>query len=569
MSRTIGIDLGTTNSVAAVIGDNGRPYVLEYGGERIVPSVVAVDDQGKLLVGKEAKHYLPLDPDNAVRSVKRAMGGTESFSLRGQAYSPQQISALILRKLRSLAEEALGEPVERAVITVPAYFTDQQRIATREAGELAGLEVVRIINEPTAAALAYGADRDDGQRILVYDLGGGTFDVSLVQVEGGLVEVLATAGNNRLGGDDFDQRLVDYVSDRFEREHDYNLRENKRAIARLTAAAEEAKIHLSDFPFARIRADFIATVEEKPLHLDQELSRARFEELIKDLLADTMSCIDQVLNDANCTPKQIDKVLLVGGSTRIPAVRELIADHLGIDPAGDIHPDECVALGAAVQAAIIDGLDVDSVLVDVTAHSLGVAARIPGGYLEEYHSVIIPRNTVIPTVKAEVYRPSYDYQETVQIRIYQGENPVASENELLGQFDLTDLPQRPAAEVDIVVTFSMNVDGILQVTAEERSTGRSADITVRDMRAKMSAHEKTMAESAVNRLWDTQGAGSKSTRALIERARQVVEEMEEEEIKDEIIAVVKEIKVLLSEPDYDEDELGRLEDELLDLLEDD
>jgi molecular chaperone DnaK len=568
MSRTVGIDFGTTNSVIAVVGADGRPRVLEHEGERIIPSVVAIDEQGRLLVGRQARNYLPLDPDNAVHSVKRFIGTDQRFTLRGKEYSPQQIAALIMRTLRDLAESALGEPVKQAVITVPAYFTDQQRIATKEAGELAGLDVVRIINEPTAAALAYGIDQNTGQRALVYDLGGGTFDVSLVQIEEGFVEVLATAGNNRLGGNDFDQRIVDYVSDRFSRDEGFNIRQDPRALARLSASAEQAKIRLSDHPYARLREDFLATLDGKPLHLDQELSRTRFEELIADLLTDTIVSVNQVLRDADCRAKDIDKVLLVGGSTRIPAVRHILEAELQQEPSGDVHPDECVALGAAVQAAIVDGLDVDAVLVDVTAHSLGIAVAVDLGtrLISDRYSVIIPRNSVIPTEKAEVYTTTYDNQRAVDIRVFQGEHHTASSNERLGEFRLEGVPPRPAGGVEIIVTFSMDVDGILQVTAEERSTGSSANITVRDMRARMSAYEKMADEAAVTELWDPDASGTAATQALLHQAKSVAEE-QQGEIAAEILAIVAEIEALLDEDLPDPETLADLEDELLEILE--
>jgi molecular chaperone DnaK len=580
----IGIDLGTTNSAAAVVTEAGRPVMLSANGFTLVPSVVALDENGKLLVGRPARNYLPVDPNNAVRSVKRAMGTDQLFSLEGKDYTPQQISALILRQVKAVAEEALGQAVTQAVITVPAYFSDEQRTATREAGELAGLEVVRIINEPTAAALAYSTGRDIGQRVLVYDLGGGTFDVSLVQIDGSMVEVLATAGNNRLGGDDFDNRILDYIADRFKREHGVDLREDLRARTRLTLAAEEAKIRLSDHPFARIRQEFVATVEDTPRHLDEELSRERFVELIDDLLEDTMTCVGQVLRDARCRPREIDQVLLVGGSTRIPAVRARLARYFGQEPAGDINPDECVALGAAVQAAIVAGADVDSVLVDVTAHSLGIAvAEILGGRLyPNRYSVVIPRNTVIPAEKAEVYYTVHNNQQTVEIKVYQGEAPIASENQELGQFLLEGLPPRPAGEVEVVVSFNLSVDGILQVRAEERSGGKSADITVRDMRNRMSEQTKAEQEATVASLWETSAGAADAeedvegtsemaiapaTQALLLKAREVAAQRSDEE-RDKILSLVEQIEELLQDGEEpDADELGQLEDELIDLLE--
>ena len=578
----MGIDLGTTNSVVAVVGDDGRPHILEHKGERIIPSVVAVTAGGELLVGEEARNYLLVDPDNAVRSVKRSMGSDRRFTLQGKSYSPQQISALILRKMRTVAEAALGEPVRRAVITVPAYFTDQQRIATKEAGELAGLEVVRIINEPTAAALAYSAGRDIGQKVLVYDLGGGTFDVSLVQIDGSMVEVLATAGNNHLGGDDFDQRLVDQVVDNFRRRHQIDLRadshdqSSRLVLAKLLMTAEEVKKRLSDFPVASFHQPFIITKDGTPYHIEEEIARHRFEEVIGDLIKETLTCVDQVLRDAKCRPRQIDKILLVGGSTRIPYVRKRLTEHLYQEPFGEINPDECVALGAAVQAAIIDERKVDAILVDVTAHSLGIATAAivaPGRVVDDVYSVIIPRNTVIPTEKAEMYETLHDNQKAVEIPVYQGEEPVASQNELLGEFTLEGLPLRPAGEVKIQVNFAMDVNGILQVTARELTTGKAAEITVRDMRRKMDSYKKAEEEAAISSFWGDEMVEvmeemdeMAKTKALLERARELLAHVSGEKA-DEVQSLIAEIDAILKEDEPDLESLGDLEDELLDMLE--
>jgi molecular chaperone DnaK len=565
----MGIDLGTTNSVVAVVGDDGHPRILEAGGERIIPSVVAVTGKGETLVGAAARNYLPVDPENAVRSAKRSMGTTDLFPLAGETYTPQQISALVIRKLKALAETALGESVTRAVITVPAYFSDQQRIATREAGELAGLEVVRIINEPTAAALAYSSGRDIGRRVLVYDLGGGTFDVSLVQIDGSIVEVLATAGHNRLGGDDFDRRIVDEIAEKFATSAGVDLRGDVRALARLTAAAEQAKITLSDHPYARVQEDFIATGEGgEALHLDEELSRQHFEELIDDLLGETIDLVDRVLKDAQCRPKGIDKILLVGGSTRIPAVRHRLTKHLRQEPAGEVHPDECVALGAAVQAAIIDGAPVDAILVDVTAHSLGIETVEFTGeeWLHDRYSVVIPRNSVIPCEKAEVYYTVRSGQEKVTINVYQGEHAVASMNDLLGTFSLENLPKRPAGEVEVLVTFAMGLDGIVQVTAEGRGTDRHAQIVVRDPRSRLDEADKAEAEAAVVALWEGTGQLDAATEALLSKAEAAAGEMDDA-AKQQVLDLVAQIRSIHAEGiDEREEELDDLEEQLLDLL---
>ncbi|MBC7339142.1 MAG: Hsp70 family protein [Firmicutes bacterium] len=459
----------------------------------MLPSVVGLSPEGDLLVGHPARNQYVLYPERTIKSVKRVMGQDISLPLGDKRYTPPQISAFILERLRAIAASALGQDVRRAVITVPAYFTDGQRQATREAGELAGLEVVRIINEPTAAALAYGLERGGSQRVLVYDLGGGTFDVSVVEVSEGVVEVVATAGNNHLGGDDFDARLVDFLCRRFADRHGVDLRQDRRALARVTRAAEEAKIRLSTRPFTRVSEPFIAERNGQPLNLDEEISRAEFEKMIADLLEETVALVKRALQDAQLKPVDLDMVLLVGGSTRIPAVVELVRTHLGQLPHGEINPDECVALGAAIQAGIIAGEPLDMVFVDVAAHSLGI--KVLGTQFGIIHpdvmSVIIPRNTAIPCSRAEVFTTVEDNQKAVTIKVYQGESMIASKNTLLGEFTLDGIPPMPAGKPEIVVQFDYDIDGIIHVSATERSTGKAKEITI--VRGEGRAREQTAA----------------------------------------------------------------------------
>ncbi len=423
--RTIGIDLGTTFSLVASI-EEGRPRVLADQGERLLPSVVGFSSQGELLVGAPARNQYVLEPEATVKSIKRKMGTEERVTLQGREFRPQEISAYILRELKQRAERALGEPVERAVITVPAYFTDAARQATRDAGEIAGFEAARIINEPTAAALAYGLDREDDQKVAVYDLGGGTFDVSIVELSQGVVEVRASHGNTQLGGDDFDQLLVDHLAEKFRAQHGIDLREDRRARARLTRAAEQAKIALSDAPYTRVTDEYIARKILVPLHLDVEVSRTEFENLIRPLVRSTLESVDRALQDAGLRPKELSKVLLVGGSTRIPLVRQMLAAHLGSEPSAEVHPDEAVALGAAIQAAIIDGEPIEAILVDVAPHSLGIETvhLVLDHLLPDRFALLIPRNSTVPCSKADSFYTLTPEQDAVRIRVHQGDEPV-------------------------------------------------------------------------------------------------------------------------------------------------
>lgn len=492
MSPIIGIDLGTTYSATALVQE-GTPQIIPQGDERIMPSVVGLTPQGTLLVGTPARNQYVLYPEQTIRSIKRTMGQDVQIPFGERSYTPQEISALILKQLKRGVEAKLGEAVERAVITVPAYFSDAARQATREAGEIAGFTVERIINEPTAAALAYGLDRSDERQIVaVYDLGGGTFDVSIIELDAGVVEVRASHGNTQLGGDDFDQRLVDFLAEQFIDEHNIDPRDDRRALARLTRAAETAKITLSSQPFVHIREEYLLNEGGRPLHLDVELSRAEFEGLIVDLVAGTLDSFDAALNDAELDADDLDHVLFVGGSTRIPLVWQMVRDHVDLEPETAINPDEAVALGAAVQAAIIAGEPLDAILVDVTPHSLGIeVAEIEFGRLiPDRYSAIIHRNTTIPTSRSEVYNALTPDQRAIEIKVYQGEHPIASRNTLLGEFMFDQLrPEISGQPPRITVQFDFDVNGILNVSAVDRGSGKQARMSVKAARAHLSPSE--------------------------------------------------------------------------------
>ena len=492
MGKTVGIDLGTTNSLVAVV-ENGRPRVLARGDERLVPSVVGLSDDGRVIVGQAALNQYVLAPDRTIRSIKRKMGTDERVRLGDREYTPEEISAFILRHLKSMAEEVLGETVDRAVITIPAYFNDAQRKATKHAGELADLEVLRIINEPTAAALAYGIEQQADQFLMVYDLGGGTFDVSIIEQQADILEVRASHGNVHLGGDDFDERVLQHLIAHLSSEHRYDFREDRRALARLVRAAERAKINLSDMPYARAAEEFLARYDGQIAHLDIEIGRDEFEMMIEDLLGSTLDSINQAVKDAQIRPDQINRVLLVGGSSRVPRVSEMIEEKLGLQPAMEVNPDEAVALGAAVQAAIIDGEKVGAMLVDVAPHSLGIAVAeiifgnlVPGGFRP-----IIRRNTTIPTTKAERFHTITPDQDTVEVEVYQGESPIAAENALLGKFLLTGIPPADDREKqrEVIVEFSYNLNGIVEVTARDRRGERREMLSVSTTAGKRAASE--------------------------------------------------------------------------------
>ncbi len=523
-SAIVGIDLGTTNSGVAVV-QNGTPHMLPNVDERIMPSVVGYSPNGQWLVGTPARNQYVFDPDNTVRSIKRSMGTARRVTLGKHEFSPQEISAFILRELKGIAERNLEESITDAVITVPAYFPDAARQATRDAGEIAGFNVRRIINEPTSAALAYGLNMAEDQLVLVYDLGGGTFDVSLVELMGGIVEVRASHGNTRLGGDDFDERLAQRVAEAFEQDHGVDLREDRRAWARLLRASEMAKIELSDQPFAWIKEEYIAEKRGVPLHLEYEASRREFEEAIADLLDLTLESVDRVLEDADVSPQDLTQVLMVGGSSRVPAVWSLVADYLNIEPRMSINPEEVVALGASVQAAIIAGEPIDAILVDVTPHSLGIAVAETrmGRVVTDRYKVLIHRNTTIPVTKADVFTTLFPDQDTIKIEVYQGEKAVASENQLLGTFLVTDLePAQPGELAQVTVEFDMDVNGILEVTAQDRHTGHQETITVEASKERLSEKEILEAQSWVTETLEPSLEPSQEDAALIDRAERLL-----------------------------------------------
>lgn len=472
MAKTIGIDLGTTNSVVAVM-EGGKPVVIANAeGSRTTPSIVGFSKTGERLVGQLAKRQAILNPDRTIISIKREMGTDHKVTIDGKAYTPQEISAMILRKLADDASKYLGEKVTSAVITVPAYFNDSQRQATKDAGKIAGLDVLRIVNEPTAASLAYGLDKKHNEKVLVFDLGGGTFDVSILEVGDGVFEVLSTSGDTRLGGDDFDEKVMNHLCDEFKKQEGIDLRNDKQAMQRLKEAAEKAKCELSSVVETNINLPFITADANGPKHLDLTLTRAKFEDLCFDLLERCKKPVKQAIDDAKLSASQLDEVVLVGGSTRIPAVQKLVKDITGKDPNQSVNPDEVVAVGAAIQAGILGGEIKDIVLLDVTPLTLGIETL--GGVL----TALVPRNTTIPVSKSQVFSTADDNQTAVDVHVLQGERPMARDNKSLGMFRLDGIPPAPRGLPQVEVTFDIDANGIVNVSAKDKATNKEQKITI-------------------------------------------------------------------------------------------
>jgi molecular chaperone DnaK len=522
MDTIIGIDLGTTNSEVAIVR-NGQPHVFVEDGDPILPSFVGLADDGRLLVGTAAKNQWVLAPERTIKSIKRKMGQDVKVKLGDQEYRPQEISAMILRALKVRAEKELGTAVRKAVITVPAYFNDSQRQATREAGELAELEVVRILNEPTAASLTYDPNQKELTRMLVYDLGGGTFDVSIVQAQEGVVEVLASHGDTQLGGDDFDDLLLKHVCDRFQEEHGVDLRGNLVARSRVLRSVEAAKRHLSSHAYARIEEEFIGEKEGNALHLSMDISREDYEGMIRPLIDRTMDCVQRALDDSHVTAAQIDKVVLVGGSTRTPMVSHLLEERLQQQAHQEVNPDLCVAMGASIQAGMIAGVDVGAVLVDITPHSLGIRCLdVQGGFEFPFRfAPIVPRNTPLPASRSEVFSTVYDNQAEVQIDVFQGEDEDVRHNHSIGKFRIQGLAKVPRGN-QLTVQCDLDLNGMLKVTARERSTGLQKHITIENALASFESEEREDARRRLADLWRASG-----TEYLDDGLEPEAEEMEE------------------------------------------
>jgi len=566
----VGIDLGTTNSEIALYRD-GRPEVLgDELGRVILPSVVGLSETGELLVGEAARNQFLLYPERTVRSIKRRMGSDAQVHLGDRDYSPQEISAIILSRLKEIAQQRLGRPVRKAVITVPAFFSDAQRQATREAGEIAGLEVVRIINEPTAAALVYEAAQHQGKRILVYDLGGGTFDVSVVRIEEGVVEVISSHGNNHLGGDDFDHKIVEHLLARLKIKHGVDVSNQPQAMARILRSAEAAKKHLSDHPYARIEEEYLTEHAGKPINLDLELSREDYEDMILPFIEETLGAIHIALGSASLTSSQVDEILLVGGATRTPLIRRRLVEAFGKEPRGEVDPDLCVAMGAAIQGAAMAGTEVSAVLVDVTPYTFGTSAlgELNGEFYPYKYVPIIPKNTPIPVHRSEAFVTVFDDQTSVEVRIYQGENEDAEENIRIGEFRVDGLSKAPAGNT-VIIDLALDRDGILQVTAREKKTGLERRITIDKAMSRYGQQELDEARERIGALFGDQGTGAPVAEgatdaaidALLAKASAKLDEAGEED-RGEIIDLIETIRDARSSGDSAalEDARGQLND---------